>query len=171
MTQFTYNDTEYRTNHKNYFARIINGKAEQMPKVDFEPIFEAYKAEQKALAEKAEEAPAEETPAEPTPEAPAEKKERKHPTADAFIAAAPDTYIFRVNAKGHIRVFKTQDDKDADKACYCKLNPLKDGVWVLPRKDLKAARPDIAWEEKEGWASKFAYKAADWTEVASILGF
>lgn len=167
MTPITINGVNYFTNHKRYFAREVDGQREVMKKEDWHAIVDPFLEEQKAQAE----APAEETPAEPTPEAPAEKKERKHPTADAFIAAAPSTYIFTVNNKGHIRVFKTQDDKDADKACYCKLNPLKDGVWVLPRKDLKAARPDIAWEEKEGWASKFAYKAADWTEVAEILGF
>lgn len=171
MTQFTYNGTEYKTNHKTYFARIVDGKTEQMPKVDFMPIFEAYQTEQKALAEQQEETPAP-APAEPTPEAPAEKKERKHPTADAFLADIPkDKYIFKVNNKGHIRIFKTQDDLDDGKSCYVKLNPLKDGVWVLPRKDLKAARPDIAWEEKDGWASRYAYKAADWNEVAEVLGF
>ena len=72
-----------------------------------------------------------------------------------------------MNAKGHIRVFKSEDDKDG--GCYCKLNPLKDGVWVLPRKDLKAARPDIAWEEKPGWSSPFAYKAKDWAEAQEII--
>ena len=172
MTPITINGVNYFTNHKRYFAREVEGQREVMKKEDWHAIVDPYLEEQKALAEQQEEIPAEQTPAEPTPEAPAEKKERKHPTADAFLADIPkDKYIFKVNNKGHIRIFKTQDDLDDGKSCYVKLNPLKDGVWVLPRKDLKAARPDIAWEEKEGWASKYAYKAADWNEVAEVLGF
>lgn len=171
MTTFEFNNATYKTNHKNYFTRIVDGVEERMPKADFMPIYEAYTAEQKALAEQTKpeaSAPADPEPT-PTPEAP---KTRKHPTADAFLADIPkDKYIFKVNAKGHIRIFKTQEACDNDKACYVKLNPLKDGVWVLPRKDLRAARADIAWEEKDGWASKYAYKAADWNEVATILGF
>jgi len=167
MTQFTYNGTEYKTNHKTYFARIVDGKTEQMPKVDFMPIFEAYQTEQKALAEQTqEEIPAEQTPAEPTPEAPAEKKERKHPTADAFLADIPkDKYIFRTNAKGHILISKVEGDKTA----YARIRPLKDGAWVFPGKELKATRSD--WEHHEGWANEYALKVENWDGVAEVLGF
>lgn len=166
MTRFTYNGTEYKTNNKAYFARIVDGKTEVMPKADFMPIFEAYKAEQKALAEKAEpKAPAEPTPTEPTPAEPAEVKERKHPTADAFLAAMPTTYIFRTNNKGHILISKAEGDKTA----YARIRPLKDGAYIFPGKELKATRED--WEFHEGWANEYALKAKDWTEVAEVLGF
>ena len=166
MTTFTFNGTEYKTNNKAYFARIVDGKTEVMPKADFMPIFDAYKAEQKALAETTEpEAPVEEAPAEPTAEAPAEKKAGKHPTADAFLAAMPTTYIFRTNKKGHILISKAEDDKTA----YARIRPLKDGAYIFPGKELKATRED--WEFHEGWANEYALKAKDWTEVAEILGF
>lgn len=166
MTQFTYNGTEYKTNHKTYFARIVDGKTEQMPKVDFMPIFEAYQAEQKAIAEQTqEEAPAEQMPAEQAPEAPAEKKAGTHPTADAFLAKIPATYIFRTNKKGHILISKA----DGDKTAYARIRPLKDGAYIFPGKTLKATRSD--WEFHEGWANEYALKVGDWAEVAEVLGF
>lgn len=171
---------DYRTNFKAFNQRILSYKdngavneVESISVADFKPILEAYEAERKAEAQTEQEQtpPTEQTEQNtPEPEQTTEKKEKKHPTADSFLKAMPqDTYIFKVNAKGHIRIFKTEEARDEGKACYCKLNPLKDGVWVLPRKDLYAARPDIAWEEKEGWASKYAYKASNWEEVAGIL--
>lgn len=166
MTQFNYNGTEYKTNHKTYFARIVDGKTEQMPKVDFMPIFEAYQTEQKALAEQTqEEIPAEQAPAEQAPEAPAEKKASTHPTADAFLAKIPATYIFRTNNKGHILISKA----DGDKTAYARIRPLKDGAYIFPGKTLKATRSD--WEFHEGWANEYALKVGDWTEVAEVLGF
>lgn len=165
ITTFTLNEKTYAKNDK---APYYTCDGKSIKKADFE----AAEVEAKTEADlKAAQAKAPETPA-PAPapekdEAPAEKKEKTHPTADKFLATIPEGYIFKVNNKGHIRVFKSEDDKDG--GCYCKLNPLKDGVWVLPRKDLKAARPDIAWEEKEGWSSKYAYKAKDWNEAKTII--
>lgn len=167
MTTFTYNGTEYKTNHKNYFARIVDGKKEMMPKADFMPIFEAYKVEQKALAEQAESEASAPVDPEPTsaPEATEAPKTRKHPTADAFLANIPATYIFRTNAKGHILISKAEGDKTA----YARIRPLKDGAYIFPGKTLKATRSD--WEHHEGWANEYALKVANWDEVATVLGF
>lgn len=93
-------------------------------------------------------------------------KTKKHPTADAFLAKMPaNTYVFERNNKGHIRIFKA----DGDKTAYAKLCPKKEGVNICPSKALREAQPEVAWEYHEGWASKYAYKAADWDEVATIL--
>lgn len=155
---FTFNAKAYAHNGTRYTE---DGKL--IKKADYTAI--AAEAQIEFDLAQAQQNPAHETP--DTPEAPAEKKEKTHPTADKFLTTIPEGYIFKVNNKGHIRIFKSEEDKDG--GCYCKLNPLKDGVWVLPRKDLKTARPDIAWEEKEGWSSKYAYKAKDWNEAQEII--
>lgn len=163
MTTFTLNNVTYTANDTFSTCFKIEGETKtRIKKADFQTAQAEYDLEQ---ALQAEPNPAPETS--DTPEAPAEKKEKTHPTADKFLATIPEGYIFKVNNKGHIRIFKSEEDKDG--GCYCKLNPLKDGVWVLPRKDLKTARPDIAWEEKEGWSSKYAYKAKDWNEAQEII--
>lgn len=168
MTPITINGVNYFTNHKRYFAREVEGQREVMKKEDWHAIVDPYLEEQKALAEQTQEeipAPEEPAPAEPTPEAPAEKKERKHPTADAFLAKIPATYIFRTNNKGHILISKA----DGDKTAYARIRPLKDGAYIFPGKTLKATRSD--WEFHEGWANEYALKVGDWAEVAEVLGF
>lgn len=162
MTTFTFNNTEYKTNETTYWARVIDAEAgtvERMKKADFEAIRAQYeeslKTQEDTNAEQNE-------PEAPVAEAP--KKERKHPTADAFLAAIPkDTYIFRTNAKGHILISKAEGDKTA----YARIRPLKDGAYIFPGKELKATRSD--WEHHEGWANEYALKVANWDEVAEVL--
>ena len=159
---FIYNNATYTANDTfSSCYKEENGEKTRIKKADFLAAQAEYELEEALKKDTPE------THDDPTPETPAEPKVKTHPTADTFRASIPEGFIFKVNAKGHIRVFKSEDDKDG--GCYCKLNPLKDGVWVLPRKDLKAARPDIAWEEKPGWSSPFAYKAKDWAEAQEII--
>ena len=106
---------------------------------------------------------AQQNPAPETPEAPAEKKERKHPTADKFLESIPETYIYRTNAKGHILISKAEGDKTA----YARIRPLKNGAYIFPGKDLKATRSD--WEYHKGWANEYALKVADWDAVDKVL--
>lgn len=162
---------DYRTNFKGFNQRILtykeNGQVdtfESIKTADFAPILEAYEAEQKAAqASETPEAPAQETPETSAQET--TKKERKHPTADAFLKDIPETYIFRTNNKGHILISKAKEDKTA----YARIRPLKDGAYIFPGKELKATRED--WEFHEGWANEYALKVSNWDEVATVLGF
>lgn len=96
-------------------------------------------------------------------EAPAEKKDRKHPTADKFLETIPAGYIFKVNAKGHILISRAEGDKTA----YARIRPLKDGAYIFPGKDLKATRSD--WEYHKGWANEYALKVATWDAIDKVL--
>lgn len=108
-------------------------------------------------------AEAQKNPAPVETDTPAEKKERKHPTADKFLESIPETYIFRTNAKGHILISKAEGDKTA----YARIRPLKDGAYIFPGKELKATRND--WEFHKGWANEYALKVADWDAVDKVL--
>ena len=147
------------------FSKVENGKTKNIKAAEYNDALVAYDAEQAAKNKPADNKT--DTPKDGTDnKTEGTPKVKKHPTADTFLAKMPaDTYIFERNNKGHIRIFKA----DGDKTAYAKLCPKKDGVNICPSKALREAQPDVKWEYHEGWASKYAYKAADWDEVATIL--
>lgn len=161
---------DYRTNFKNFNQRILSYKEdgtidtfESIKTADFAPILEAYNAEQAQNEPDTPEAPNTQEESNTT-EATAEKKEKKHPTADAFLAKIPaDTYVFRTNKKGHILISK----KEGDLTAYARIRPLKDGAYIFPGKELRGTRSD--WEVHPGWANEYALKVKDWDEVAQVL--
>lgn len=154
---FTLNEKTYAKNDK---APYYTCDGKSIKKSDFE----AAEVEAKTEADlKAAQAKAPKTPDTPAPEAPVEKKERKHPTADAFLAKIPTGYIFRTNAKGHILISKAEGDKTA----YARIRPLKDGAYIFPGKDLKATRSD--WEYHKGWANEYALKVETWDAIDKVL--
>ena len=148
---FTFNDKTYAHNGTRYTE---DGKL--IKKADYTAIAIEAKTEFDLTQ-------AQENPAPETSEEPAEKKERKHPTADKFLETIPEGYIFRTNAKGHILISKAEGDKTA----YARIRPLKDGAYIFPGKELKATRSD--WEYHQGWANEYALKVATWDAIDKVL--
>lgn len=148
---FTFNGKTYAHNGSRYTE---DGKL--IKKADYLVIAEEAKTEFDLVEAQKNPAPAE-------ADAPAEKKDRKHPTADKFLESIPKTYIYRTNAKGHILISKAEEDKTA----YARIRPLKDGAYIFPGKELKATRSD--WEYHKGWANEYALKVNDWDAVAKVL--